>query len=54
MTEQGPPQQDDDETPQQAPIDDPATGEDEPSEDEPSEDDELETDVPPAFDPASP
>ncbi len=50
MTEQRPPQQDDDETsPQQAPIDDPDTGEDEPSEDE-----ELESDVPPAFDPASP
>jgi hypothetical protein len=49
MTEQGPQRDDNDDQPEQAPIDDPATGED-----EPAEDDELEPDVPPAFDPASP
>jgi hypothetical protein len=43
------PQYDDDQTqPQRAPIDDPDTGEDEPSEDE-----EMEPGVPPGFDPSA-
>ena len=49
MTEEGPQHDDNDGQPEQAPIDDPATGED-----APAGGDELEPDVPPAFDPASP
>lgn len=49
MTVPGPQRDDNDDQPEQPPIDDPAMGED-----EPAENDELEPDVAPAFDPASP